>query len=61
MADYYAELTTTFGFTIDVLGPVLAKEALLDEIADSSDLAILIGGGSRSGSRAPPMSGSRNE
>ncbi|MFJ9371515.1 LysR family transcriptional regulator [Nocardia sp. NPDC101769] len=47
VADYYAELTTTFGFTIDVLGPVFAKEALLDEIADSSDLATLIGEGSR--------------
>ncbi|MEV0294352.1 LysR family transcriptional regulator [Nocardia sp. NPDC050710] len=47
VADYYAELTTTFGFTIDVLGPVFAKEALLDEIADSSDLATLIGERSR--------------
>lgn len=47
VADFYAELTTTFGFTIDVLGPVFAKEDLLDEIADSSDLATLIGGGSR--------------
>ncbi|MFD4431375.1 LysR family transcriptional regulator [Nocardia sp. NPDC058497] len=47
VADYYAELTTTFGFTIDALGPVFAKEALLDEIADSSDLATLIGEGSQ--------------
>ncbi|MFQ6331781.1 LysR family transcriptional regulator [Nocardia sp. CWNU-33] len=47
VTDYYAELATTFGFTIDVLGPVFAKEALLDEIADSSDLATLIGEGSR--------------
>lgn len=47
VADYYAELTTTFGFTIDVLGPVFAKEALLEEIADSSDLATLIGERSR--------------
>jgi DNA-binding transcriptional LysR family regulator len=47
VADYYAELATTFGFTIDMLGPVFAKEALLDEIADSSDLATLVGEGSR--------------
>ncbi|MBF6347818.1 MULTISPECIES: LysR family transcriptional regulator [Nocardia] len=47
VADYYAELTTTFGFTIDALGPVFAKEALLDEIADSSNVATLIGEGSR--------------
>jgi DNA-binding transcriptional LysR family regulator len=47
VADYYAELATTFGFTIDMLGPVFGNEALLDEIADSSDLATLIGEGSR--------------
>ncbi|MEV6430862.1 LysR family transcriptional regulator [Nocardia sp. NPDC051463] len=47
VAAYYAEFATTFGFTIDVLGPVFAKEALLDEIADSSDLATLVGEGSR--------------
>ncbi|MTE12813.1 LysR family transcriptional regulator [Nocardia sp. CT2-14] len=47
VADYYAELTATFGFAIDMLGPVFAKEALLDDIADSSDLATLIGEGSR--------------
>ncbi|MEV0547166.1 LysR family transcriptional regulator [Nocardia salmonicida] len=47
VTDYYTELTATFGFTIDVLGPVFAKEALLDEIADSSDLATLIGEGTR--------------
>ncbi|MFD3508088.1 LysR family transcriptional regulator [Nocardia sp. NPDC058666] len=47
VADYYAELTTTFEFTIDALGPVFAKEALLEEIADSADLATLVGEGTR--------------
>jgi DNA-binding transcriptional LysR family regulator len=47
VAAYYDELATTFGFTIDMLGPVFGNEALLDEIADSSDLATLIGEGSR--------------
>jgi DNA-binding transcriptional LysR family regulator len=47
VAAYYDELATTFGFTIDMLGPVFGNEALLDEIADSSDLATLIGKGSR--------------
>ncbi|WP_040808296.1 LysR family transcriptional regulator [Nocardia concava] len=46
-ADYYTELTTTFGFTLDVLGPVFAKESLLDELADSPDLATLVGEGTR--------------
>jgi DNA-binding transcriptional LysR family regulator len=47
VADYYAELATAFGLTIDMLGPVFGNEALLDEIADSSDLATLVGEGSR--------------
>ncbi|MBF6075362.1 LysR family transcriptional regulator [Nocardia beijingensis] len=47
VADYYAEFAATFGFTIDILGPVFAKEALLDEIADASDLATLVGEGTR--------------
>lgn len=47
VADYYAELATAFGLTIDVIGPVFGNEALLDEIADSSDLATLVGEGSR--------------
>ncbi|MFD7847010.1 LysR family transcriptional regulator [Nocardia sp. NPDC059764] len=47
VADYFAELTETFGFTIDRLGPVFSKEALLEEIADSSDLATLVGEGTR--------------
>ncbi|GAA5185505.1 LysR family transcriptional regulator [Rugosimonospora acidiphila] len=47
VADYYAELATAFGLTIDMLGPVFGNEALLDEIADSSDLATLVGTRSR--------------
>jgi DNA-binding transcriptional LysR family regulator len=47
VADYYAELATAFGLTIDMLGPVFGNEALLDELADSSDLATLIGRRSR--------------
>ncbi|MGW4531672.1 LysR family transcriptional regulator [Nocardia sp. NPDC004340] len=47
VADYFAELTETFGFTIDRLGLVFSKEALLEEIADSSNLATLVGEGTR--------------
>jgi DNA-binding transcriptional LysR family regulator len=47
VADYYAELATAFGLTIDMIGPVFGNEALLDEIADSSDLATLVGERSR--------------
>lgn len=47
VADYYDELAATFGLTIDMLGPVFGNEAMLDELADSSDLATLIGERSR--------------
>ena len=47
VADYYAELATAFGLTIDMIGPVFGNEALLDEIADSADLATLVGERSR--------------
>ncbi|MFJ9760540.1 LysR family transcriptional regulator [Streptomyces sp. NPDC101149] len=47
VAVYYDELATAFGLTIDVVGPVFGNEALLDEIADSSDLGTLVGEGSR--------------
>ncbi|MBF9067007.1 LysR family transcriptional regulator [Streptacidiphilus fuscans] len=47
VADYYYELATAFGLTIDMVGPVFGNEALLDEIADSPDLATLVGEGSR--------------
>ncbi|MFE4255220.1 LysR family transcriptional regulator [Streptomyces sp. NPDC056910] len=46
-ADYYDEFSAAFGLTIDVVGPVFGNEALLDEIADSADLATLVGEGSR--------------
>jgi DNA-binding transcriptional LysR family regulator len=47
VADYYDELASAFGLTIDVIGPVFGNEALLAEIADSSDLATLVGERSR--------------
>ena len=49
VAAYYDELATAFGVTIDVVGPVFGNEALLAEIADSSDLATLVG------ETAPPV------
>jgi DNA-binding transcriptional LysR family regulator len=47
VAVYYDELAATFGITIDVVGPVFGNEVLLAEIADSADLATLVGEGSR--------------
>lgn len=47
VAVYYDELAAAFGLTIDMVGPVFGNEAMLDEIADSSDLATLIGERSR--------------
>lgn len=47
VAAYYRELAATFGITIDVVGPVFGNEALLAEIADSAELATLVGEGSR--------------
>ncbi|MYR05544.1 LysR family transcriptional regulator [Gordonia sp. SID5947] len=44
---YYAELASTFGLRIDVLGPNFGGEVLLAEIADSPDLATFVGEGSR--------------
>lgn len=44
---YYEELAAAFGLTIDVVGPVFGNEALLAEIADSSQLSTLVGVGSR--------------
>ncbi|NMO55470.1 LysR family transcriptional regulator [Actinoplanes sp. TBRC 11911] len=46
-ADYYAELAGAFGLTIDVVGPVFGNESLLEEIADSAELATFVGAGSR--------------
>jgi DNA-binding transcriptional LysR family regulator len=42
-ASYYDELAAAFGLTIDGVGPVFGNEALLAEIADSSELATLVG------------------
>jgi DNA-binding transcriptional LysR family regulator len=47
VAGYFAELADTFGLTVDVVGPVFGYEALLAEIAESPDLATLVGEGSR--------------
>ena len=47
VAAYYDELAAAFGLTIDMLGPVFGNEALLAEIADSADLATLVGERSR--------------
>ena len=44
---YYEEFAAAFGLTIDVVGPVFGNEALLAEIADSSELATLVGKGSQ--------------
>jgi len=46
-AAYYDEFAAAFGLTIDVVGPVFGNEALLAEIAGSSELATLVGEGSR--------------
>ncbi len=46
-AAYYADLAAAFGLTIDVVGPNFGNEAMLDEIADSPELATLVGAGSR--------------
>lgn len=47
VSSYFDELAETFGLTIDALGPAFGVEALLAEIADSADLAHLIGRQSR--------------
>jgi DNA-binding transcriptional LysR family regulator len=46
-AAYYDELAAAFGLTIDVTGPSFGYEAVLAEIAGSSELATLVGEGSR--------------
>ncbi len=47
VAAYFDELAATFGLTLDFLGPVFGNEALLAEIADSPELATLVGEGTR--------------
>jgi DNA-binding transcriptional LysR family regulator len=44
---YYDELAAAFGLTIDMVGPVFGNEALLAEIAESAELATLVGEGSQ--------------
>jgi len=44
---YYDELAAAFGLTIDLVGPVFGNEALMAEIADSAELATLVGERSR--------------
>lgn len=47
VAGYFDELAATFGLAIDFIGPVFGNEALLAEIADSPELATLVGEGTR--------------
>jgi DNA-binding transcriptional LysR family regulator len=42
-AAYYDELAAAFGLTIDAVGPNFGTESLLDVIADSAELATLVG------------------
>jgi DNA-binding transcriptional LysR family regulator len=44
---YYDELAATFGVTIDAIGPNFGTESLLEVLADSSDLATLVGAHTR--------------
>ncbi|MEU4690908.1 LysR family transcriptional regulator [Actinoplanes sp. NPDC023714] len=40
---YYRELAATFGLSIDRIGPNFGTEAMMDALADSAELATLIG------------------
>jgi DNA-binding transcriptional LysR family regulator len=42
-SEFYDELTTAFDLRIDAAGPNFGTEVLLDALADSSDLATLVG------------------
>ncbi|MCL9758626.1 LysR family transcriptional regulator [Frankia sp. AiPa1] len=46
-AAYYIEFAAAFDLTIDLVGPIFGNEALLEEIAESDDLATLVGERSR--------------
>jgi DNA-binding transcriptional LysR family regulator len=46
-AAYYADLTAEFGLAIDQVGPNFGTEHLLDVIADSAEVASLVGAGTR--------------
>ncbi|MFC8086394.1 LysR family transcriptional regulator [Streptomyces sp. NPDC057340] len=42
-ADFYAQLTCAFDLRVDAAGPNFGKEVLLDILADSDDVATLVG------------------
>jgi DNA-binding transcriptional LysR family regulator len=44
---YYAELAEVFGLSIDAAGPNFGTEVVLDELADSGEMATLVGAGVR--------------
>jgi DNA-binding transcriptional LysR family regulator len=44
---YYAEFATAFKLSIDAAGPNFGTEVVLDTIAESADVATLVGAGSR--------------
>lgn len=44
---YYAELSREFGLQIDTMGPSFGVDSLLDELAESANLATLVGEGTR--------------
>jgi DNA-binding transcriptional LysR family regulator len=46
-AAYYEDMAAEFGLTIDVVGPVFGNEVLLEEIAESAELATFVGERSR--------------
>lgn len=46
-ADFYLALAGEFGLDIDALGPHFGDEALMDALAESVDLATLVGAGDR--------------
>lgn len=46
-ADFYQALAGEFGLDIDALGPHFGDEALMDALAESADLATLVGAGDR--------------
>jgi DNA-binding transcriptional LysR family regulator len=46
-AAYYAEFAVAFGLSIDAIGPNFGTEVVLDTIADSAEVATLVGDGVR--------------
>ncbi|BBF99238.1 MULTISPECIES: LysR family transcriptional regulator [Pseudonocardia] len=46
-AAFYRSLSEAFGLSIDALGPDFGDEALMDTLADSAELATLVGSGDR--------------